>query len=260
MRRLTLGGDEMVDIGEGVNVKLMVPPAGLSDPEWPMVGPDGRPAWPAPDKRPVVRTYSVRRYDPSAGELDIDFLLHDGGVASEWAARAKPGDLLGVGKPGGLTIREADWYLFAGDESTLPAISRVLEQLPPSAQGHALIEVGDESDEQTIQTRSEVRVTWLHRHRAAPGTTTLLQDAVHATPWPTHERVFAWIGGESSAVRAIRVYVRDERGLDFRRFLAVGYWKRGMSETDYKQAHDNDRGEDYHRASEELSRDVRSSI
>jgi NADPH-dependent ferric siderophore reductase len=31
------------------------------------------------------RQYTVRRYDPVAGEIDIDVALHDGGLASDWA-------------------------------------------------------------------------------------------------------------------------------------------------------------------------------
>ena len=51
--------------------------------------------WPRP--MPVSREYTVRRYDPVAGELDVDVVVHAGGVASDWAtgprrtARARPG-------------------------------------------------------------------------------------------------------------------------------------------------------------------------
>ena len=55
--------------------------------------PDGPP--------PVVRTYTPRRYDPATKTLEIQFLLHGTGPASEWAQRAKPGDKLAVAGPGG---------------------------------------------------------------------------------------------------------------------------------------------------------------
>jgi hypothetical protein len=42
--------------------------------------------------------------------------------------------------------------------------------------------------------------------------------------------------------------VRDEGGLTRRQFLAVGYWRYGMDETRYHEAHNNDRDEDYFRA------------
>ena len=51
---------------------------------------------------PVVRTYSVRGFDPVAHELTVDFVVHGTvGVAGPWAAAAQPGDALFVRGPGG---------------------------------------------------------------------------------------------------------------------------------------------------------------
>src|SRR4051794_20374726 len=72
MRRITLGGEEIAGIAQGPNIKLLIPPPGLAEPELPTAGPNGRAIWPAADKRPAVRTYSVRRFDAAAGELDVD--------------------------------------------------------------------------------------------------------------------------------------------------------------------------------------------
>src|SRR5205807_10406129 len=51
--------------------------------------------------RPAMRSYTVRRHDPVAHELAIDFVLHsdfvlhgDAGVASAWASRVRPGEQL----------------------------------------------------------------------------------------------------------------------------------------------------------------------
>ena len=49
----------------------------------------------------------------------------------------KPGDRIGVVGPGGGGLVEAEWYLFAGDETALPAIGRMLEHLPATAKGTA---------------------------------------------------------------------------------------------------------------------------
>src|SRR4029078_2493984 len=39
---------------------------------------------------PVVRTYTVRHWDPIRGELTIDFVVHgDEGVAGPWGARVQ---------------------------------------------------------------------------------------------------------------------------------------------------------------------------
>jgi hypothetical protein len=62
---------------------------------------------------------------------------------------------------------------------------------------------------------------------------------------------------ESSGVRAIRSYVRDERGVDRLHCLAIGYWRRGMTETAYHDAYDNDRDADHFAALREELQQVR---
>ena len=47
----------------------------------------------APEHRPTVRTYTVRRADPQAREITVDFVVHgEHGVAGPWASSAQPGD------------------------------------------------------------------------------------------------------------------------------------------------------------------------
>ncbi|MYW02538.1 siderophore-interacting protein, partial [Streptomyces sp. SID3343] len=46
-----------------------------------------------------ARRYTVRRFDPERGELTVDFVVHDGGIASAWALAAAPGAELGIGSP-----------------------------------------------------------------------------------------------------------------------------------------------------------------
>ncbi|NEE10289.1 siderophore-interacting protein, partial [Streptomyces sp. SID7499] len=81
--------------------------------------------WPA-DARPIAKDYTPVRYDPEAGEIDFDFVRHEGGVASSWAQAVKPGEVTWIagpkmshGHPEG-----ADWLLVIGDETALPAIGR----------------------------------------------------------------------------------------------------------------------------------------
>jgi hypothetical protein len=83
--------------------------------------------------------------------------------------------------------------------------------------GRAFLEVPGPEDEQPVETKADVGVTWLHRNGSEAGRNDLLHAVVLAIPWPLGMRVFAWIGCESaSSVRRLRAYVRGERGLDAR--------------------------------------------
>ena len=91
----------------------------------------------------MVRTYTVRTFDPERIELAIDFVVHgDHGVAGPWAAAAEPGDLIYLSGLGGAYAPDprADWHLLIGDERT--AGDRCSRGAPRRrAEGHVLIEV-----------------------------------------------------------------------------------------------------------------------
>lgn len=234
MRRVRLSGEDLERYfaEDNLHVVLVIPPPGEGEPGWPRIGASGLVEWPESARKPVTRHYTIRSYDRLRRTVDIDFVLHDdGGPGSSWAYEANPGQIVGMAGPVGLGVREADWYLLAGDETALPAITRIIENLPPSAQGVALIEVADAEDEQVITSKAEIELRWLHRNGAAPGTTTLLADAIRKVDIPTMEiTVFAWAGCEFDSFKAIRSYLRKERGLKKDQHLVVSYWRKGKSE------------------------------
>lgn len=239
MRRITLGGDEIVGFPsgrEGSHIKIFVPRPGQSKPMMPTLGPDG-PVWPPADQRPFARTYTIRHYNEAAGELDIDFVLHgDDGPASAWAEHVQIGDFLGIAGPGGRgpIALNADWYLFATDATGLPAVSAHLERLPENAQGFAFIEIENAAEEQPLVHPTGITLQWLHRNGTAAHESTLLIDAVRQIAWPEKEKeLFVWIAGEARSVIALRHYARVERGLERSQVDAVPYWKAGEAEETY---------------------------
>jgi NADPH-dependent ferric siderophore reductase len=104
---------------------------------------------PSDDGRIERRDYTPRRYDPQAGELTIDFAVHDAGPATRWAMRAKPGDRIEIGGPRGSVVVPADfdWWLLIGDETALPAIGRRLEELPAGCPVTSIVAVAGAQEE-----------------------------------------------------------------------------------------------------------------
>ena len=158
MVRVTLTGDELAGFGgDGPDrrIKMFFPVAGQRRPAVPRAT-SGGPVWPAGEPRPTIRTYTVRRYDPAAAELDVDFVLHEGhGPAAAWARDARPGAWVGVSEPGGRYVADpaAAFHLVIGDESALPAVATVLEALPPGVPAVAHLEVADAGEEQPLPVR-----------------------------------------------------------------------------------------------------------
>nr|WP_275585953.1 siderophore-interacting protein [Geodermatophilus sabuli] len=119
--------------------------------------------------------------------------------------------------------------MLAGDETALPAISRILAEAAPSTAGVALVEVAGAAERQPVPAPAGVEVRWLHRDGTPPGEGTLLADAVAALDRPPGDDVFAWVAAESGAVRAIRADLRGRWGLGRAQHHAIGYWRRGRA-------------------------------
>src|SRR5258708_33211023 len=136
LARITFTGDELHDFTSASfddHLKVFFPAPGADKPVLPVAGPDG-PVFPE-GERPVARDYTPRRFDRNAGELVIDFVLHDVGPASDWAAQAQVGHYVGIGGPRGsfwIPDRVGAHPLFR-DENPLPARGGPAQQPPPRA-------------------------------------------------------------------------------------------------------------------------------
>lgn len=184
------------------------------------------------EQLPTRRTYTIRRFDLANGQLWIDFVTHgDAGVAGPWAAAAKPGDPVVLGGIGGGYAPDlaADWHLFVGDEAAIPAIAAALEAMPADAVGVAFLEVQNESEQIELTHPDGVRVLWLHRGDEGAGTTDLLIDAVRALEW-RGGRVQVFAHGERGAMKQLRPFLTDERGLDRTQLSLSAYWALGRQE------------------------------
>ena len=177
------------------------------------------------DPVPEGRNYTVRRFDPEAGRLVIDFVAHEGGVASEWALNAVPGQTILLTRPRCWynVPDSAQWQLLVADMTGLPALGRILEQLPAGAKAHVIAEVLERGDIQQFRTAGDVTYDW----RIGSGNgdcASVLEDAVRNCSLPEGEG-YIWFAGEASSSRVVRKYFRKELGYPVRRFEIIGYWR-----------------------------------
>lgn len=258
LQRITLSGENLLGFpvhSHGMHIKVFVPRAHQQQPQLPQLTAQGI-VWPAAHERPITRTYSVRQYRADVNELDIEFVMHPtsihklastpkaadinkidshGSPAASWASNAKPGDWIGIAGPGGPDplLAPADWQLLAGDMTALPAIAALLENLPDSAQGFALIESDDAQDQIELIHPPGMVICWLER--AVDGSEVLLEAIKRIAPPLNAKSISAFIAGENNAVVTIRDYLRATYGLNKRSLYAVPYWRRGQDEETYHQ-------------------------
>jgi NADPH-dependent ferric siderophore reductase len=179
------------------------------------------------------RTYTIRRLDRAAGELDIDFVAHEGGVAAEWALRAAPGDRVALTAAGGkFRLPPAGhWLALLGDATALPAIGRIVEALEPGRRAVVIAVVADVGEEQSFESAGELTVCWVHAGSRRAGSALV---AAARGLRPPDGPGFIWLSGEAEAARAVRKYLRHELGLPSGSYATMGYWRHRREEWDLR--------------------------
>ncbi|MFD6128508.1 siderophore-interacting protein [Streptomyces diastaticus] len=222
MVRLTLGGPQLDGFHSHQaddHVKLVFP-----DPDGtlcaPVPAPGGMLTWPRP--APLNRVSTVRRYDAAARQLDLDFVVHEGGHASGWAVSVPLGERITVaGPPGAKSFPHTyDHYVFAADATALPAVARWLDECPEDTSVEVVLETEEECEhDYPLADRPGVEVIRLTR----AGQSSRLADTVrrlHARPG----RTFLFAAGESGDIKPLRAWSQDRCDA-----LFTGYWKRGVA-------------------------------
>lgn len=233
MRRIVFTGDDLHDFvtaGVDDHVKLFFPQPGTNEVILPDLSPEGGPDRSAPrDPRILARDYTPRRFDEERQELIIDFVLHEEGPATQWAAQAKPGQCLGMGGPRASHIA-ADTlthHLLIGDDTALPAIARTLETLPPNHRAIVLLDTRETDKTYPLVSHARVEI-----HRCQKGGSETLPSLLRVVVLPSVKKLNVWIAAEIDVVRALRDHLIAEEAVPRGQIRAAGYWRRDSAAGD----------------------------
>lgn len=233
--RIVLGGDGLAQFDSptvaDAYLSVLIPPEG-ADVEVPFSAEALRES----GHTPARRRYTVRRWDPAARELTVDFVVHgDVGAAGRWANNAQPGDMVQISNATGgyVPAADADWYLMVGDESALPAIANSLELIPSGRPVLAVLLVDDEGHHIDLPSTGDLTVVWVHRLDAddAPGR---FLAAVESLDFPAGS-LNAFVHGEAAETRSVRKHLLGERGIAKEQLSVSPYWRRGQTDEAWRQ-------------------------
>ncbi|EJR0959593.1 TPA: siderophore-interacting protein [Vibrio parahaemolyticus] len=225
MQRITLQGEALSHFPrdcEGSYIKLL-----FND----MGGPDLSIL--SEDDRPIMRTYTIRRFHLETSSIEVDFVRHvtqdlQCGFAARWAMAAQKGDTINIVGPGSISNlnTEADWFFMAADMTALPALSAKIRTLPEEAKGYAVISVMSPADIQPLHAPADMALIWLTEGQA-------LADSVRELEW-LDGNASIWCACEFDSMRALRQYFRNEKEVDRENIYISSYWKQGVSEDGHK--------------------------
>lgn len=178
--------------------------------------------WPG-GVRPAARDYSPLEFN-GIDSLTLDFYIHDGGVASNWANTAKPGDQIAMGGPRGSFVAPTDYacQIYVCDETGLPAFKRRYAEMQ-AQEIHLLAYTEEATGRGYLGELENVQVSWLgsgtmQANNLGPLIATLDKIALPA------EEYFIWLTGEGEAVKLLSDYFTQQRGADTDYVRAVAYW------------------------------------
>ncbi len=222
IRRVTLAGDAIQkypDNAEGGYIKLVFPNA--------------------QGDKPLLRTYTIARFDKARSEMDIDFVVHESsGPASRFGEKAQAGDTINIAGPGPAKplAPDADWFLIAGDMTAIPAIRANLKALPKDTRGYLILEVLTEADKDALDIPenllpAQLEIKWLINPH--PGTNKHFSDSIRTLKWQEGKPAI-WIAGELNEVLRARTHLKIMPNIDKVRMYISSYWQHGMTEDRHK--------------------------
>ena len=220
-----------------------------------------------PAQKPIPRTSTLRAVDAADRLVEVEFVIHGAeGPASAWVISAEPGDALQMVAPnrqhaddsGGYEWRphaEVARALIVADETALPAVKGILEQVAQLAAPPALQifqEVPRAEDCVDWRQYAFAEVFWLPRDQtrtahgaallqavkvnlavpdsalsACPASLEVEQESLWRSAACKDNRFYGWVAAESSAVRHIRRYLVGERQLASESVSFMAYWSKG---------------------------------
>ena len=223
MVRVTFAGDELIGLEIGApaaSVRLLLPSPGeaLTIPIW-----NGNEFLREDGSRPLIRTFTPRRFDPAVPELDVDLVLHTAGAASAWALQAVEGAEAAISGPGrGYEVEPGVTdYLLVGDESAIPAISQLLETIGRDATIRVYLEVDDEFGRIDLPDHPGRQVIWRMLGEEPRGTH--MVGALTVEPIGADTAI--WCAGQAAAMQRVRNHLFKERGVARAQATVRGYWK-----------------------------------
>ncbi len=215
--RLRLRGDDLNRLARDmIHFRLILPPVGDTDPQWPATGETGQTVWPQGARALHRPAYTVRALDAAAGWLDTDIFIHDGGRTCDWARAVTPGARIGLTGPGGGGVPVVPDLLIGGDETAYPALARIIQAQSPDATGECWL-LGHAGD-YPLPRHDGIRV--LH---APLGEERLAAQL--ARQGTTAERI--WIASEKSRIAPLRKAILDHLGIPKQAAHLAAYWTAG---------------------------------
>ena len=210
--KLRLERSEAFYEDDAIHFRILLPELENTDPDYPILLPNGSTKWPKGKKALHRPVYTVRRLEGDI--VDMDVFQHENGRASDWARDVAAGSKLAIIGPGGGGMVSGGPVVLAGDETAYPAIARIMETLPETMAGHVILLSHTGARDYPFPERRNLAVQWTDKKGFVAAT----RDALSDTP-----ECHAWIAAERGQTGKITALDELKAVPKTQRYIA-GYW------------------------------------
>ncbi len=225
MQRLTLTHEDIRHfVSEDVHVRMMMPADPRRSAVWPRMGANGAPVWPRGEDKLHARFVTLRSVREAECEVDVDIACHDGGLVSDWALQAKPGQTVGMMGPiGSARLKFSQNLFLAADGTGLGMIARLLETAPDEATGNVVVAVPADFDVTAYFPKTRLNIITVDPEKFEQEVFDVAVDLT--APGKTG---YAFFAGEFQNAQELRKMFKGRLGLDKNTQLSTAYWRRGV--------------------------------
>lgn len=178
----------------------------------------------------TLRTYTIWDYEPRERAIELRVHLYGGdGIGLRWAETVRPGDPVTFwGPQGDFATRDADFHLFAGDETGTCAFGPMIRALGEGARVYGVLESDRPGDELPMPGGHDLRR--VHRDGASAVASPALLAGLAELELPGNNGA-AYVAGEARTCRLVRNFLVRERNWPRKSIRVKPFWapgKRGL--------------------------------
>lgn len=178
----------------------------------------------------TLRTYTIWDYEPRERAIELRVHLYGGdGIGLRWAETVRPGDPVTFwGPQGDFATRDADFHLFAGDETGTCAFGPMIRGLGEGARVYGVLESDRPGDELPMPGGHDLRR--VHRDGASAVASPALLAGLAELELPGNNGA-AYVAGEARTCRLVRNFLVRERNWPRKSIRVKPFWapgKRGL--------------------------------
>lgn len=207
---------------DGIHFRIVYPKHRGVEAQWPYINEARRTIWPMGEKELMKPIYTIRTIDLNAGSFDFDIFLHEDGPTATWGHEVEIGEEVGLLGPAGGWMPQAEDMILAGDETALPAIARILENLPEQTRGAVFVSLENPQGQVDLNVPQNMSLQWIHR---PVGDHDLLFELVKDAAQPSEAERYIWFAAKKSVAKKARDHFTKNLGYNNKNSYIAGYWQ-----------------------------------